>query len=58
MQTKVSVWGKNIEISVYAKSKSVWIAIGEYMGETIEVKRGTQGAAVKGWVDAARYKGG
>jgi hypothetical protein len=34
----VQVWGKPHEISVYQKSKSVWIAVGTYMDEQIEVK--------------------
>jgi hypothetical protein len=28
----VRVWDKPYEISVYQKSKLVWIAVGEYMG--------------------------
>jgi hypothetical protein len=30
----VSVWGKPQKIWVYRKSKSVWVAVGEYMDET------------------------
>lgn len=54
---KVQVWDREITITVFQRSKSVWIAVGEYHGQRIEVKRSTEGAAVKGWVDAATYKG-
>lgn len=53
----VEVWGTKITITVHQRSKSVWIATGTYLGHHVEVKRATQGAAVKGWVDAARYRG-
>lgn len=53
----VEVWGNKITITVYQRSKSVWIAAGTYLNKQIEVKRSTRGAAVKGWIDAARYRG-
>jgi hypothetical protein len=53
---KVSVWGKPHEITLYPTSKTVWIAVGDYMGERIEVKGQTEGAAVKSWIVAARYR--
>ena len=36
---RVSVWGKEHEITVHQKSKSGWEAVGNYMGETITRKR-------------------
>ena len=42
---RVSVWGKEHKITVYQKSKSVWEAVGDYMG----VNGRTEGAAVKRW---------
>ena len=57
MKRTVSVWNKPCEISVYQKSKSVWIAVGEYMGERIETNGSSESAAVQHWRDAARYKG-
>ena len=53
----VQVWDKPYEITVHQKSKSVWIAVGEYMGERIEAKGSSESAAVKHWREAARYKG-
>ncbi len=56
-QHKVYVWEKPYEISVYQKSKTVWIAVGEYMGERIEVKDRSESSALARWREAARYKG-
>jgi hypothetical protein len=43
-------------ITVYQKSKTVWVAVGDYMGERIEVKGSSANVAAK-WVDAARFRG-
>jgi hypothetical protein len=51
------VWDKPHEVAVRQYSKSVWIAAGDYMGKRIETKGQTQGAAVKLWLDAAKYRG-
>jgi len=56
-ELSVTVWGKSHTITVHQKSKAVWEAVGDYMGESIRVKGQTRGAAVKLWIDAARYKG-
>ncbi len=55
MKQLVYVWNEPIEIDVYQKSKTVWIAVGEYRGQYYEVKRSTPGAAAKAWAEAARY---
>ncbi len=57
MSLTVSVWSKTYEISVYQKSKTVWIAVGDYEGHRIEVKGRTQTQAVASWREAARYRG-
>lgn len=57
MKHIVNVWDKPHEISVYQKSKSVWIAVGEYMGDRLEVKGRTESQAANNWREAARYKG-
>ena len=51
------VWGKPYTVTTYQKTKSVWIAVGEYMGETIQTKGRTKGAAVKRWKERAHFKG-
>ena len=53
----VRVWDKPYTVTTYQKTKSVWIAVGEYMGETIQTKGRTKGAAVKRWKERARFKG-
>jgi hypothetical protein len=57
LKVTVEVWGKDYEISVYQKSKTVWIAVGEYMGQRVETKAASHSSAVTHWRDAARYKG-
>lgn len=57
MKHTVKVWDEQHEIAVNQKSKSVWIAVGEYMGERLEVKGRTEVQAVNNWQEAARYKG-
>jgi hypothetical protein len=51
----IPVWGKLCEVTVYRKSKAVWEAIGDYLGKTYRVTRGTRGAAVNAWAKAAEY---
>jgi len=55
MKKVVVVWNDRVEIDVEQKSKTVWVASGEYLGKYHEVKRSTAGAAAKGWADAAKY---
>jgi hypothetical protein len=54
---KVEVWGQPQEVTVYQKSKTVWMAVGTYHGKTITAKGSTSGSAIKTWIDAAKYKG-
>ena len=53
----VQVWGQPYTITVYQKSKSVWVAVGVYMEKRVETKGATEGAAVKRWREAATYRG-
>jgi hypothetical protein len=58
----VEVWGKPHVILVYPKSRgfwrprSVWIAAGNYLGESIEVTASSEGSAIERWRDIARYR--
>ena len=45
------------KVAVARKSKSVWEAVGDYMGETIRVKGSSVDIAAKYWADAARSRG-
>lgn len=53
----VTVWDKPHEITVHQKSKSVWVAVGDYMGKRLEVTGRSQTQAINSWRDAARYRG-
>ena len=57
MELTVTVWNTQVMIDVYQSSKSIWVAVGEYHGERIEVKGKTQTQAVSSWREAARYRG-
>jgi hypothetical protein len=54
---KVMVWSESHTVTVYRKLKSVWVAVGDYMGKRIEVQDRSEGAALKRWKEAARYRG-
>lgn len=56
-QRTVYVWDKPCTVSVDRKSKSVWVAVGDYMGASFRVEDRSEGAALKRWCEAARYKG-
>jgi len=57
-QHRVVVWGQQYPVTTYQKSKSVWVATGEYMDESHSTEDRTEGAAVKRWREWAQYKGG
>lgn len=54
----VKVWERDgpTEITLVKKSKTVWIAVGEYMGKRIEVQGRTANNAASTWRDAAHYR--
>lgn len=54
----VKVWDRDTQMSVHQRSKSVWVASGEYMGHRIEVTGRSRTQAIALWREAARYKGG
>jgi len=58
MKRVVKVWDGDepCEITVVQKSKSVWIAVGQYMGKALEVKGRSASSAAALWRDAAHYK--
>jgi hypothetical protein len=51
----VHVWAIPHVITVYQKSKTVWVAVGDYMGERIEVEASSANVTAK-WVEAARFR--
>jgi len=51
------VWGKEHGVRVYQRSKSVWVAVGEYAGEQFRSTGSSASSAVSNWREAAHYKG-
>jgi hypothetical protein len=51
----VHVWAIPHVITVYQKSETVWVAVGDYRGERIEVTGASANVAAK-WVEAARFR--
>ena len=52
----VSVWGKLQTVTLNRSSKSIWIAVGDYRGETIETKASSELSALSGWQRSARER--
>jgi hypothetical protein len=44
-------------IAISHRSMTVWVAVGDYIGERIEVKGSSANVAAKHWVEAARSRG-
>jgi hypothetical protein len=55
--TSVMVHGERYDVTTHHKSKSVWIASGEYMGERKSTQDQSEGAAIRCWREWAEYKG-
>lgn len=53
----VSVYGKAFTVKVIQRSKSVWIASGEYLGESYSTQGRTDSDAATAWQRWASYKG-
>ena len=51
----VYVWAIPHVVTVYQKSKTVWAAVGDYMGERIEVEGSSANVTAK-WVEAGQQK--
>ena len=44
-------------ITISHSSKTVWVAVGDYKGERIEVKGSSANTAAKNWLDEAHFRG-
>jgi hypothetical protein len=51
----VHVWAIPHVITVHQKSKAVWVAVGNYRGERIEIEGSSANVTAK-WVEAARLR--
>lgn len=58
MKVRVRVWEgeEPVEITVVQKSKSLWVASGQYIGKSITVQGRTANNAAALWKDAAHYR--
>jgi hypothetical protein len=52
-ERKVCVWNTTHTISIRKQSGTMWVARGEYLGQRLEAKGPTQGAAVRLWIRVA-----
>jgi hypothetical protein len=57
MKHRVIVWDQPLMVDVYQKSKSVWVASGDYMGQHLSTQDRSQATALKRWAEAAKYRG-
>ena len=53
----VTVWNERCTVETYQKSKSVWVATGECMGETHSAQDRSEGTALMRWREWAQYTG-
>ena len=44
-------------ITIFHSSKTVWVAVGDYKGERMEVKGSSANTAAKNWLDEAHIRG-
>ena len=44
-------------ITIFHPSKAVWVAVGDYKGERMEVKGSSANTAAKNWIDEAHIRG-
>ena len=58
MERVVKVWEgeEPCEITLVKKSKSVWIAVGTYMGKEVRAQGRSANSAASLWRDAAHYR--
>lgn len=52
---KVRIWETDVEVSVYQRSKSVWVASCTYLGKSYEAQGRTATQAVGAVREKARY---
>jgi hypothetical protein len=57
MEHTVMVWGHRQTVRVSKKSKTVWVAVGDYHGETIRVEDRSEKSALGLWRKTAEYRG-
>ena len=53
----VIVGNARLTVTVYRKSKRVWVAVGDHLGDPLRVQDRSEGAAIKRWCEAATHTG-
>jgi hypothetical protein len=56
-ETELCAQANALGITIYQRSKTVWIALGSYRGRDFEVKGRTPGPTLALWKEATRYRG-
>jgi hypothetical protein len=56
-QQTVMVGNRPYKITIYQKSRGLWLAAGQHMGKPVEVHERTHGAAIRQWIEVVRNKG-
>jgi hypothetical protein len=58
IKQSVRVWEgeEPVEITVVKKSKTVWVAVGQYMGKEVRAQGRSANSATALWKDAAHYR--
>jgi hypothetical protein len=52
----VQVGSKTYVVAIHRKSKTVWIATGHYMGQSIEARGRSEDLAASAWRSASSYR--
>jgi hypothetical protein len=53
----VKIWGTEVQVNVFQTRKTVWIAVGNYMGVWIRTTGSSGTSARARWRQAAQYQG-
>jgi hypothetical protein len=56
-QHTIHVGDASCVVNLYRLSRQVWVVVGEYARNRIEVKRSGKNAAIAAWREAARHQG-
>ena len=55
-ERKIDVEGQTYTIQVYRFAQSIWIAVGEYLGEQLRTRGANAEQAAKAWRRAAEFR--
>lgn len=52
----VEAYPETCEVSTYQRGKTVWIATGTFMGESLQQKGRSEATALRNWQDIAEFR--